>query len=138
VTDQGFELLEHTADIGIRAWGGSFPEALEQAARALAELMGLRVAGPGTRDVVRVSAEDRAGLLVALLNELLFVHEARSVGFVEVDVIGVSDTDLVAEVETAPEPEAPVGLHVKAATYHQVAVERRPDGVVEARVYLDV
>lgn len=138
MSESGYELLEHTADLGIRAWGPTMPEAFEQATHALAEIMGLRVPGPGGRDVLRVSADDHGGLLVALLNELLWIHEARSVGFVEVDVIGLSETDLVAEVESAPAPETPDGLHVKAATYHQLAVERGPDGVVEARVYLDV
>ena len=134
----GFEFLEHTADLGIRAWGGSTPEAFEQAARGLAEVMGLRVPGPGTRRVVRLRADDTAGLLVGFLNELLFIHETQSEGFVAVDVIGLSEDNLVAEIEVAPQPEAADGVVVKAATYHEVAVERRPDGVVEARVYLDV
>lgn len=138
VSHGGFELLEHTADLGIRAWGSSLPEAFEQAARALAHVMGVRVRGPGSRRVVRLSAGDAAGLLVALLNELLFIHEAQGEGFVAVDVIALSEDTLVAEVEVAPEPERPIGVPVKAATYHQVAVERRPDGLTEVRVYVDV
>jgi SHS2 domain-containing protein len=134
----GFEVLEHTADLGIRAWGGSTPEAFEQAARGLSEVMGLHVPGPGTRRVLTLKADDVEGLLVGLLNELLFIHETRSEGFVAVDVIGLSEDNLVAEIEVAPQPDAPDGLMVKAATYHEVAVGRRPDGVVEARVYLDV
>ncbi len=134
----GSELLEHTADVGIRAWGDTAAEAFAQAALALAELMGIRVGGPGTRRRVRVTAEDRAGLLVGFLNELVFVHEAELVGLVAVDVIGLSDRHLIAEIEVAPQPAEPAGVPVKAATYHQVAVERRPDGGVEVRVFLDV
>jgi SHS2 domain-containing protein len=52
-------------------------------------------------------------------------------------VIAASDQDLVAEVETVTLQEAPGGLGVKAATYHQLEVGRRPDGV-EVRVFLDV
>jgi SHS2 domain-containing protein len=134
----GFELLEHTADVGIRAWGSSAPEAFAQAAHALAELMGVRVSGPGKRRTVRATAEDPPGLLVAFLDELVGVHETELVGFAAVDVIGLSEHDLVAEVETAPAPADPVGMAVKAATYHQLAVERRADGAVEVRVFLDV
>ena len=137
-SDGGFELLEHTADLGIRAWGGSLPEAFEQAARGLAHVMGVRVPGPGTRRVVRLTADDSAGLLIAFLNELLFIHETQAEGFVAVDVIGLSEDTLVAEVEVASQPERPVGVPVKAATDHEVAVERRPDGLVEVRVYVDV
>jgi SHS2 domain-containing protein len=134
----GFELLEHTADVGIRAWGPTELEVFDQAALGLAELMGIRVPGPGARRTVRLRAEDRPGLLVALLDELLGVHEAEGVGFVHVDVVGLSERSLVAEVETAPVPAEPVGACVKAATYHQLAVEHRPDGLVEARVFVDV
>jgi len=134
----GFELLEHTADVGIRAWGQAAPEAFAQAALALAELMGICVPGPGRRRTVRVSAEDPAGLLVAFLDELLWIHETSLVGFAAVDVIGLSERSLVAEIETSPAPADPVGIAVKAATYHQLAVERRAGGVVEVRVFLDV
>jgi SHS2 domain-containing protein len=134
----GFELLEHTADVGIRAWGPSEPEAFGQAAFALAQLMGVRVPGPGVRRTVRLRAEDRPGLLVALLDEMLGIHEVEGVGFVRVDVVGLSERSLVAEIETAPAPAEPVGVGVKAATYHQLALERRPDNLVEARVFVDV
>jgi SHS2 domain-containing protein len=44
----GFELLEHTADVGIRARGGSLEEAFEQATEGLAEVLGARLpSGPG-------------------------------------------------------------------------------------------
>jgi len=137
-TPAGYELLEHTADVGIRAWGSNANDAFEQAALALAELMGIHVPGPGKRRPVRAEAEDPPGLLVALLDELLGIHETTLVGFVAVDVIALSEHQLVAEVETAPLPADPVGVAVKAATYHQLAVQRRDDGGVEVRVYLDV
>ena len=40
----GFELLEHTADVGIRAWAATLEEAFEHATEGLAEVQG---AGPG-------------------------------------------------------------------------------------------
>ncbi|HEU4356648.1 MAG TPA: archease [Actinomycetota bacterium] len=134
----GFELLEHTADIGIRAWGPDASGALTQAALALAELMAIRIPGPGSRRRVHVSARDLPGLLVALIDELLWIHESEGVGFVGLDVIGLSERNLVAEVETAPAPADPAGIGVKAATYHQLAIEPRADGGVEACVFLDV
>ena len=137
-TVAGYELLEHTADLGIRAWAPTAPGALEHAARALAEIMGVAVQGPGTRRTVQVSATDEPGVLVAFLNELIWLHEAESVGFGEIDVIAASDQDLIAEVETVTLHEAPGGLGVKAATYHQLEVGRRPGAGVEVRVFLDV
>ena len=137
-TVAGYELLEHTADLGIRAWAPTVPEAFEHAAQALAEIMEVAVPGPGTRRTVQVSAADEPGVLVAFLNELIWLHEAESVGFGEIDVIAASDQDLIAEVETVTLQEAPGGLGVKAATYHQLEVGRRPGAGVEVRVFLDV
>lgn len=134
----GFELLEHTADVGIRAFGPDLAEAFTQAALALAELMGVRVPGPGERRLVRVEGEDEEDLLVAFLNELLYLHETELAGFGRIDVREVSDRALEAWVELVPLRGPGSGVAVKAATYHQVAVERRPDGTVEVRVYVDV
>jgi len=137
-SDGGFELLEHTADVGIHAWAAAPPEAFEQAARGLAEIMGVRVPGPGRRCPLTVRADDRAGLLVAFLNELIWLHETQSKGFAAIDVIAVSPCDLVAEIELAPLPETPEGVGVKAATYHQLRVEPRPGGGIDVWVFLDV
>ena len=134
----GFELLEHTADLGIHAWGPAAPEAFENAAHALTEVMGVRVPGPGRRRLLKVRAEDRPALLVAFLNEVIWLHETESKGFAAIDVIAVSPNDLVAEAELAPLPEAPEGIGVKAATYHQLLVEARPGDGVHVYVYLDV
>jgi len=134
----GFELLEHTADVGIRAWGSSANEAFAEAALGLAGLMGIRVARRGERRTVRARAGDLPALLVAFLDELLGIYETESLGFAAVDVIALSEHGLIAEVETGPAPVDPVGTSVKAATYHQLAVEHRPGGAVEVRVFLDV
>jgi len=137
--DAGWELLEHTADVGIRAWAPSMPEAFERAGRGLVEVMG---AGAATRSETRrlsVHGEDHAGLLVSFLNDLLWVHESTGKGFAAVDVIAVSENTLLAEVELGPIPDPPPeGLGVKAATYHQLYVGRCEEGGVEVRVFLDV
>jgi Archease protein family (MTH1598/TM1083) len=41
----GFELLEHTADVGIRARGATLEEAFEQATLGLAEILGALAPG---------------------------------------------------------------------------------------------
>ena len=133
-----YEILEHTADVGIRAWGPTLAEALEQAARALVELLGAGLEGPGRTRRIAVEAEDPGALAVEFLNELLFLHETEEAGFGGVRVVRADDRRAEAEVELVPLPGEPEGTAVKAATYHRLAVERRPDGAVELRVYLDV
>lgn len=139
----GYELLEHTADIGIHAWGDTPEAAFEQAAWGLVDVLGARAprvpGGPAPERVAVVAAgEDRAGLLVAFLNEVLFVHEVEEVAFEAIRVERVTDEVARAEVEVIPLVEEPDGVAVKAATYHQIEVGAHPDGGTELRVYLDV
>lgn len=133
----GHELLEHTADLGIRAWGPSVEAAVGETVIGLAEVMGVRASGPGEVLAVRGDGEDDGSRLVGLLNEVVFAVETRSVGIAGVGVRR-DDGDLVADLEVVPTVVPGEGVGVKAATYHQLAVERRPDGQVEVRVFLDV
>ncbi len=136
--EAGYELLEHPADIGIRSWGPSFEMAFEQAAWGLVGLLDVRGHGSGKRREVRVSSEDRSGLLVDFLDELIFLHETEDDAVSAIRVLGLTETTLEAEIETVPPDRAPEGTDVKAATYHGLRVDRSPDGRVEAVVFLDV
>jgi len=63
----GFELLEHTADIGIRARGASLEEVFEHASEGLAEVMGARAPGPpesGEVVAMKVATDDPGKLLI--------------------------------------------------------------------------
>jgi hypothetical protein len=52
-----YEYLEHQADIGIRAWGRDYPEALAEAIRALAAVM---VKPEGVKAVMELSVRAEA------------------------------------------------------------------------------
>ena|SRR3990172_8848015 len=134
----GHEILEHTADLGIRCWGATASEVFEQAAWGLAGVLGVRAEGPGRGRMVVAEATDEAALLVAFLDELLFVHETEDAGFAAIEVQQLSPTEVHARVELVPLEAPPEGVHVKAATYHELRLAVREDGITEARVFLDV
>ena len=83
-----FEHFEHGADIGVRGFGATPAEAFEGAARALFTLLAEKPLS------VRAAAEERidaeaAGLeelLVAYLNELISIADARRLVFGEFEV----------------------------------------------------
>ena len=137
----GFELLEHTADVGIRAWAGSLEEAFERATEGLAEVLGaLRpgASGPGEPVPVEVTADDLGGLLVDWLNEVLWLLEVSQAGLAGVRVERVADGVASGSVEVAPGGPDPDGTFVKAVTYHRLRVEPDPGGGWLLEVYLDV
>jgi SHS2 domain-containing protein len=155
-----FELLEHTADVGIRARGATLEEAFEQATLGLAEILGALApggsGGPAEAVAVEVSAPDPGGLLVDWLNEALWLREVRQAWLTGVRVDRVGDGAAVGSVtfssegpagegasgdpasEDGPHGPAPDGTFVKAVTYHRLRVEPDPSGGWLIEVYLDV
>lgn len=137
----GYEILEHTADVGIRAFGPTFESVFEQAAWGLAEILGAKALKEGLGQApvraVKATASDREALLVDFLNELLFLHESEEAAFSDVRVTRLNDQEVEATVELTPLEGEPETTGVKAATYHQLSIEET-DGGYEARVYLDV
>jgi SHS2 domain-containing protein len=134
-----FEILEHTADVGIDATGDTCEEAFAAAAEGLAVLLGAWVPGRGDPREVMIEAPDREALLVGWLDELIYLHEAQDLVFGGFDIRTAGDRELAAAVRTAPaEGRRPEGTAIKAATYHRLRVARRSDGTWGARVYLDV
>ena len=140
----GYELLEHTADVGIRARGATLEAAFEQATRGLAEVLGALAppkggtAGPAEAVRVEVSAEDPGGLLVDWLNEVLWLGEVRQAAMTGVRVERVADSSASGWVAFSGDGPAPDGTFVKAVTYHRLRVEPDPGGGWLIEVYLDV
>jgi SHS2 domain-containing protein len=134
----GFELLEHTADIGIRARGASLEAAFERATEGLAEILGALRPGPGEPVAVEVSAPDPGGLLVDWLNEVLWLREVREAWLAGVRVDRVADGTASGSVALSSAGPAPDGTFVKAVTYHRLRVEPGPGGGWLIEVYLDV
>jgi SHS2 domain-containing protein len=138
VIEPGYEILEHTADIGIHALGPTLVAVFEQAALGLAAILGASADAPRA-EVRRVEAEagDREALLVDFLNELLLLHETEEVALGSVEVRDLSDRHIVADVGVVPVAGETESTGVKAATYHGLEI-REIEGGFEARVYLDV
>jgi len=140
VSGPPFEVIDHTADVGIIARGNSLEGLFENAAAGLMHFLIDPHAGAARdhREVV-VEADDLEGLLVAWLNELLVLLNAD--GFVPVQwtIHELSEKRLRADVAGEP---VDAGRHhfkldVKAATYHQLRV-RRTNGEWHAQVIFDV
>jgi SHS2 domain-containing protein len=145
----GHELLNHTADVALRAWGSTVRDVFEQAALAMCGLM-YDPAAVEPLETVRVELEapDDEMLLAAWLNELLYLVEAES--FLacrfrvdEAGPAGVARAGRGAWLRAAVAGERDTaGRHsvravVKAATLHELWI-RPKDAGWEGHVLLDV
>ncbi|MBU1694870.1 MAG: archease [Verrucomicrobia bacterium] len=135
-----WEHFEHQADIGLRGFGATLADAFGQIALALTAVL---TDPEGVRPVrsvdIRRSAPDVESLLVDWLNALIYEMATRRMLFSRFDVrLENGDLQAVAWGEIIqPERHRPA-VEVKAATYHELAVERHPDGGWMVQCVVDV
>ena len=126
--------LPHTADLRLEIQAADWAGLLAEAALALAAQW---QAPRGDADrfdrLLRVSAFDREELLVRWLTELLFWHEKEGVVPVAVRVKSAGETSAVGEFTLVGTTE--IDDHIKAVTYHELAVEPLADGLAVRIVF---
>lgn len=147
--DKRFEMLEHTADSGVIAFGESFEGLLENAAVGMFSIIAdVDSVKPRQSICIEVEADSHEELLMALLRELLFQHDAHGLIFKDLRVEGISEIVdergerrlklcAVAFGEPVSETEAELHGDIKAVTYHGLKVEHDAEGW-RAQVIFDV
>lgn len=134
-----FEILEHTADIGIMACGQDLKETFANTARGMFSIITdlKRVRAESKREVT-VEAADTGSLLVAWLNELIFLFDTQSFLGKKFEVTELDGQHLKASVfgEKADRKRHRIKRGIKATTYHQLEI--RHNGLCHVRVYFDI
>jgi SHS2 domain-containing protein len=127
-----YEEIEHTADVGIRAYGHSldelFPNAAEGMFSLIADLASVQAVG---EIEVRLTADDLPTLFLRWLTELLYVHETQHLLFSSFDV-RVDGTSLQghARGEAIDKERHELKLVIKAVTRHGLTVDPKK-GIAE-------
>jgi SHS2 domain-containing protein len=135
-----FQTLDHTSDIGLRAFGSDLPEAFSNAAKGMFTLIAdLRQVRAPLKTEIVVNSGDISGLLVAWLNELLYLFDSEQRLFKKFDIRQLSETALKAECwgEKVDKSRHQLKRGIKAATYHRLKVEQTAQGY-QVEVILDV
>jgi SHS2 domain-containing protein len=122
-----FEILDHTADVGIIAYGADLSQAFANAARGLFSLITeLGDVEEVTRWDIELTASDEESLLVDWLNELVYRFDTEGIIFKRFDIIQLDNTHLKARGygEKVDSSRHKLKIGVKAATYHMLKVDR--------------
>lgn len=135
--DAGYEILEHTADVGVRSWAPTLEEGFRQSTLGLLDIVGVHRPGHGSRVRIAVEGRDLGALLVDWLDEVLYLQDTRDVVVTAVGVEKVTEDSASGWVELAERPLEIEGTAVKAITYHQLDVSRAGDGW-QTTVFLDI
>ncbi len=135
-----YETFDHTADLGIRAYGHSLEELFVNAAYALFDqLTDLRKVREEMSREISLQGADREDLFVRWLGELLYLCEVHGFLFKKFSFSRLEPASLqaVAEGETFDPARHRFKTEIKAVTYHRVEVKEK-DGKWEGRVVFDL
>ncbi len=126
---------EHVGEWKVALWADSLDDLFAEAARVVSRACGPVRGAPGLWEQISLAAKDTTTLLADWINELLGRSEVNGRAYSEVRRIRIRDGHLEAEVRGRPviSWRSPI----KAATYHDLLLERRDDRW-RAVVVLDV
>lgn len=129
-----YEQLEHTADLALRVYGRTRRELFANAAYAMfSQLADLVHVAPAVQREVEVEGIDYESVLVNWLNELLYLQDTRGEAYVAFEIHRLSRQRLQAIVRG--EPTEAIYTIIKAATYHDLAINRAGKGYVVTIVF---
>lgn len=134
-----YEYLEHTADVGIIGYGSDIKETFCNVARGLFSLI-VAPEQVEERESLGISAEgeNREELLVAWLNELIYLFDVEYFLFKRFEIQELTPQRLraVGYGERVDRTRHGIKIGVKSATYHQLEIrEGKP---WRAQVILDI
>lgn len=122
-----FEVLDISGDVGIRVFGRSLGELFINSASGMYNLITNTEKVERKRNIdIQLQSHSLDGLLVSWLNELIFQFDTY--GFIgrDIEIKELSEYKIKASIsgEDFDETRHEKRLLVKAATYHQLRVEK--------------
>lgn len=140
MTQVPYEAFEHTADIGLHAYGSTLAELFTNAAAGMESLMVApeQIEARVSREI-QVEGHDLVSLLVAWLNELIFLFDTEYLLLNHFEISTFTGTYLNATVsgEAYDATRHDLSSAIKAVTWHEASVEQRAEGY-QARVIFDI
>lgn len=147
-----FELLNHTADIGIKTYGNTIEDLFCNTAIAMFSLMAdLDEVRPFKKFDIQIKGENEENLMIKWLNELLYLYETELCLFnkfdLEIENICCGEINSLTEnnkllLKASVEGEDidlekhHIKTHIKGATYHKLEI--RKNKIYSASIFFDV
>jgi len=135
-----YEIIDHTADLGIVVKGIDVQEVFIRAAHAMIDLMvNADIREKGTRRKLLVEGEDLPDLMVRWLSEILYLFNGERILVSAIEISSISPIRLRSALTAVSLKKCHYEIlrEIKAVTYHQIGVKETPDGW-EARIIFDI
>ncbi len=138
--EKQFEVIDHTADIGIVAYGRDLPGLLANAARGMYSLMvDSKKIEARLSKTLELDEGDPEALLVEWLNTLLYELDTERLLFRDFAIVIKDGRKLTATCagEKLDLKKHRLRREVKAATYHNLKIENK-EGLYTASIIFDI
>ena len=136
-----YEVIDHTADIGIRVSGSNIEELFIHAAKAMFDVMVASKPNliPAITVPIELKANTKEELFVKWLQEFLYIFDTRHLVLTHFFIDKISETSIKGGAKGLKFDKTRHELmrQIKAVTYHMLAVEKREDGW-HAQVIFDI
>lgn len=135
-----YEVLPTTADVGLIAYGEDLITLFKNAAEGMFDLVcEMENVESKQEEIVDVSGPNLEELLVAWLNELILLFDARGFLAKEYNITELNEKRLKAVIkgETLDTSKHAIKAGIKGATYHKLEVKKTGD-LWRAQVIFDV
>ncbi|HDN95434.1 MAG TPA: archease [Thermoplasmatales archaeon] len=134
-----FKIIEHTADVGIEAYGETLEKAFENAAKGMFAIItnNGKIESKIERKVEIPYEGDDELLLVDWLSELLYIHDVENLVFGDFKVKINDKLVGYAYGEKYDRQKHGYGMQIKAVTYHMLEIKRNKKEVT-IKVLFDI
>jgi SHS2 domain-containing protein len=135
-----YEFTEHTADLGLKAYGSSIEELFVHAAEGMFDvLVSTKNVEESKERVIDVEAMAVDNLMVSWLSELLYLYDTEHLVFSGFQIQRIENDRLKAIVrgEVLDPARHEIKTGIKAVTYHQLYLEETEAGW-ETQVIFDI
>lgn len=138
----GFKFVSHTADIGLKFWGDSFPEMLVNSAKGMFSLIvDRRTIRPVEKIQFRITGKDYEDITINWLREIHFFHQNELFVLRNFRVDNISEKkkniDLYANCWGEHIDKHFIKTDIKLVTYHKFYVKKL-NGIWEGFVIFDI
>jgi len=131
-----YEILEHKADLKIRAFGETKEALFLNMMTAMAESMKPEKFGGEEKREIKTESNNLSTLLVDFLSEVLYLIQVNKEVYNNLKFSKFTNTEL--EGELIGQKVERFGEDIKAVTYYDLDVRQRKDGIWEATVLFDI
>ena len=127
-----YEIIEHTADVGLKVNGTTLKELFENAASGMFYIVAHKKSSANEHKKIQIKkeVEDFEELLVDWLSELLYIFDSQKILFSNFKILELNNGGVIGEAfgEKIDPSKNTLQTEIKAVTFHDLKIEEDKNG----------